>query len=127
MPTFDSSSQRTRIDCVFATLSWLVKHERANRWSQRLTNYIVLINLSTRPMSVWVMFDYHMRSEIDDAVRFTNRLGNYTHELASQEAPTPTKLLFSLEYELSQKLYPSLRRFCDRMTSSLVKARGEKY
>lgn len=41
------------------------------------TYYVVLLNLSTNPVSVWLMFDYHLEDDDGFRFRWTNRLGDY--------------------------------------------------
>lgn len=71
-------------ECVFIALGWLVEHEAlAGRTEskKRTTNYMVLLNLSTNPISVWLIYDYHMQDFVETWYRWTNRLGDYHNGL----------------------------------------------
>ena len=60
----------------------MVEHETAlPKTKRRTTNYVVLLNLSTEPVSVWLMFDYHLEDFAEVRYRRTNRLGEYHNEL----------------------------------------------
>lgn len=69
------ASAAERIPCVFVALGWLSEHEAGKGWNvgDPSTYYVILLNLSTDPISVWLLYDYHMLEELDSTVRSTNR------------------------------------------------------
>ncbi|KAL8710998.1 MAG: hypothetical protein Q9225_007200, partial [Loekoesia sp. 1 TL-2023] len=76
------------VPCIFMPLGWLREYETdksglpTQTMKKRTTYYIVLLNLSTDPVSMWLMYDYHIL-EYDDLgyeYRWTNRLGEYHDE-----------------------------------------------
>ena len=66
---------------VFVALGWLVERKTAaGGTEERTTNYVVLLNVTTDPISVWLVYDYH--SLIGDFVEpftYFNRLGDYAN------------------------------------------------
>ncbi|KAL8904883.1 MAG: hypothetical protein Q9207_002978 [Kuettlingeria erythrocarpa] len=67
------------IPCVFVALGWLSEHEAGK--AEKQTYYVVLLNLSTDPISVWLMYDYHLREELECAVRWNNPINGYGNRL----------------------------------------------
>ncbi|KAL8728423.1 MAG: hypothetical protein Q9166_005385 [cf. Caloplaca sp. 2 TL-2023] len=69
------------VPCVFIALGWLVERESGKSpileqaSEKKTTNYVVLLNLTTEPVSVWLMYDYHMIDFLEEVIRWTNRLG----------------------------------------------------
>lgn len=67
--------------CIFVVLGCLREKDLPVPISgarMHITNYVILLNLSTDPVSVWLMFDYHIEDEANDCYfRWTNRLGEY--------------------------------------------------
>ena len=64
----DSRSAGTKnlglVKAIFIPLGWLVEHERQELVERfRVTNYVILINVTTRPMSLWLAYDYHFLDE----------------------------------------------------------------
>ncbi|KAL8940380.1 MAG: hypothetical protein Q9216_002837 [Gyalolechia sp. 2 TL-2023] len=73
-----SKASEPFLPCVFVALGSLrEKDVPVSEGRMQSTYYVVLLNLSTNPVSVWLMFDYHI--ENDDVIlgRWTNRLGDY--------------------------------------------------
>lgn len=59
------------VKAVFMPLGWLVEMDTRSSSSRRyVTNYAVLLNLSTKPLSLWLAYDYH---PLDTNGRFTTR------------------------------------------------------
>lgn len=60
--------------CVFVALGWLSDSKPGEYidLDKRTSYYVVLLNLSTDPISVWLMHDYHSREELECTVRWTN-------------------------------------------------------
>ncbi|KAL8726998.1 MAG: hypothetical protein Q9166_006361 [cf. Caloplaca sp. 2 TL-2023] len=69
--------------CVFVALGWLIEHEKSktHQTQKRTTNLVVMLNLSTDPTSIWLMFDYHMVDYLEEQIRWTNQLGDYHNRL----------------------------------------------
>lgn len=73
------------IPCIFVALGWLREYETdksvlaTQTTKKRTTYYIVLLNLSTDPVSLWLMYNYHIMifDHTGDEKRWTNRLGEY--------------------------------------------------
>ncbi|KAL8918616.1 MAG: hypothetical protein Q9208_007260 [Pyrenodesmia sp. 3 TL-2023] len=103
------------LPCIFVALGWLREKDVAipgpvSEGRTQTTYYVVLLNLSTDPVSVWLMFDYHIEDEDGDCFRWTNRLGDYHNHLCPSEfqngmrlprredrfPPTPTENVTSL-------------------------------
>lgn len=89
-PSESSSIDKERIlpiKCVFVALGWLVEHEKEEQGTKkRTTNYVVLLNLSTQPTSVWLLYDYHMMEDIEGKVYWTNRLEDPYNPLFRQDS-----------------------------------------
>ncbi|KAL9030709.1 MAG: hypothetical protein Q9196_001207 [Gyalolechia fulgens] len=47
----------------FLPLGWLVEHGKDGLYCP--TRYVCLLNISTQPMSIWLVYDYVVRNEID--------------------------------------------------------------
>ena len=64
---------------LFVVLGRLVERETADgRTEERTTNYVVLLNLTTNPISVWLVYDYHsLITECEEEFTYFNRLGDY--------------------------------------------------
>lgn len=68
------------VECVFIALGWLADHETVKRnggkkeTKKRTTNYVVLLNLSTEPALVWLIYDYHILDYLDAKARWTNQI-----------------------------------------------------
>ncbi|KAL8649417.1 MAG: hypothetical protein Q9210_004410 [Variospora velana] len=62
------------IPCVFVALGWLSASEAGEYpdLDKRKSYYVVLLNLSTDPISVWLIHDYHSREELECITRWTN-------------------------------------------------------
>ncbi|KAL8718859.1 MAG: hypothetical protein Q9181_008141, partial [Wetmoreana brouardii] len=72
------------VPCVFVALGYLaedVRSDSTNLGARNRTNYVVMLNLSTDPASIWVMYDYHMDDWLESRIRWTNRLGEYSNNL----------------------------------------------
>ncbi|KAL8750948.1 MAG: hypothetical protein Q9184_006234 [Pyrenodesmia sp. 2 TL-2023] len=74
--------------CIFVALGWLVEEE-VGQGAMRTTNWVVILNLSTDPASVWLVFDYHMEDFAEEQFRWTNQLGNYHNERFSRRGMEP--------------------------------------
>ena len=64
----DSRSAGTKnlglVKAIFIPLGWLAEHERQELVERfRVTNYVIFINVTTRPMSLWLAYDYHFLDE----------------------------------------------------------------
>ncbi|KAL8719457.1 MAG: hypothetical protein Q9225_003546 [Loekoesia sp. 1 TL-2023] len=74
-----ASSPGSPTSCVLALLGWLAERKIQDPKEQQVTTYYqVLLNLSTDPVSVWVMYNYHI---FNWPSRWTTRLGPYTNLL----------------------------------------------
>ena len=61
-----TSSGGKSIEAVFMPLGWLVEIDTQSSPPQRyVTNYSVLLNLSTKSVSLWLAYDYHPKDEDD--------------------------------------------------------------
>ncbi|KAL8902667.1 MAG: hypothetical protein Q9207_004488 [Kuettlingeria erythrocarpa] len=60
------------IPCVFIALGWLSEPSENFDLDKRTSYYVVLLNLSTAPVSVWLMHDYHSCEHLACKVRWTN-------------------------------------------------------
>ncbi|KAL8724865.1 MAG: hypothetical protein Q9181_006642, partial [Wetmoreana brouardii] len=70
------------VNSVFVALGWLVEHNKdPHDKTKRTTYYVVLLNLTTAPTSVWLTFDYHTKDHLEDEISWTNRLGDYHNAL----------------------------------------------
>ena len=112
------SKDPARYPAIFVSLGRLVKiesvtHEKGKR---QTTNYVVLLNLTTDRISVWLMYDYH--TPPDDAYPFTrlNALEDYRHPdpyFLSQEAVQVPRLVprtgSTHQVLLDNSLYKSFR------------------
>lgn len=70
------------VACVFVALGWLAEKQDKTKMT---TYYVVLLNLSTQPASVWLMYDYHIKSFEEDIVEWTNELGEYRNMLFTHD------------------------------------------
>lgn len=67
------------VKCVFVYLGWLAEQRiQPPPMEREVTYYQVLLNLSTDPVSVWVMYAYDI---FDWPYQWTNQLGPYTNRL----------------------------------------------
>ena len=88
----DNAESLPHISAVFVALGWLVENEGfvqsgAEQTKRRTTNYVVLLNLSTKPISLWLMYDYHSMDEATE-IR-SNRLGRYHNRLYNRQHGEP--------------------------------------
>ncbi|KAL8692935.1 MAG: hypothetical protein Q9218_002137 [Villophora microphyllina] len=63
MKTPTKEGNNKALPCLFMSLGWLIE-EQLEVYGDRIhynrpTNYVVLLNLSTGPISVWLLYDYH--------------------------------------------------------------------
>ncbi|KAL8653696.1 MAG: hypothetical protein Q9210_001946 [Variospora velana] len=74
-----SKTLEAPLPCVFVALGWLREKDlpSISEGGMQTTYYVVLLNLSTDPVSVWLMFDYHLEADDECRFRWTNRLGDY--------------------------------------------------
>ncbi|KAL8750950.1 MAG: hypothetical protein Q9184_006236 [Pyrenodesmia sp. 2 TL-2023] len=72
-----SEALQPPLPCVFVALGWLREKDMGAEERMQTTYYVVLLNLSTNPVSVWLLFDYHLEEDDGFPLRWTNRLGNY--------------------------------------------------
>ncbi|KAL8919425.1 MAG: hypothetical protein Q9208_006803 [Pyrenodesmia sp. 3 TL-2023] len=83
-----SDSSGSLSPCVFVSLGYLREKDLplpTSRERMPTTYYVVLLNLSTDPVSVWLMFDYHSEDDENDCYfRWTNRLGEYYNHTFSR-------------------------------------------
>lgn len=70
----NGASATVWIPCVFVALGLLSdrKAGKATDVEDGSNYYVVLLNLSTDPISIWLMYDYHILEELDSTVRWTN-------------------------------------------------------
>ncbi|KAL8937671.1 MAG: hypothetical protein Q9211_003564 [Gyalolechia sp. 1 TL-2023] len=68
------------LPCIFVALGWLME-EGKEEGKKQTTNVVVVLNISTHPMSLWLMFDYHMADFCEMPIRWTNQLGDYKNRL----------------------------------------------
>ncbi|KAL8923011.1 MAG: hypothetical protein Q9208_004823 [Pyrenodesmia sp. 3 TL-2023] len=84
------------LPCIFVALGWLRGKDLGAAERMQTTYYTVLLNLSTCPVSVWLMFDYHIETEENgDRLRWTNQLGDYDNQVwpcVCQKEVLPPKL-----------------------------------
>lgn len=85
-----SKASESSLPCIFVALGWLREKDLAlagpmSEAGMQTTYYVVLLNLSTNPVSVWLMFDYHIEDEDGDCFRWTNRLEDYHNHVCSRE------------------------------------------
>lgn len=83
-----ASKEYKPVKGLFVALGWLSEYDRTEQASRgRTTYYLVLLNLSTKPKSLLLMYDYHVEAYLEDWVCWTNRLGNYYQDdLSDKEA-----------------------------------------
>lgn len=85
--------------CVFIALGWLVENEKEEHGTKKsATNYVVLLNLSTQPTSLWLLYDYHMWDEMEDKVYWTNRL-EYPYNKLFYQDRTEERLMSEIQDE----------------------------
>lgn len=55
-----STNKPISIEAIFVPLGWLVESgiEQGHKF-KRITNYVVLLNISTDPISLWLAYDYY--------------------------------------------------------------------
>lgn len=88
-----NKSANQLVECVFVALGWLAEHEivetrdSKTQDKMRTTNYVVLLNLSTKPTSIWLVYDYHIVGYLEAKVRYTNKLGKDHNPLCTVEPP----------------------------------------
>lgn len=83
-----STASDRPLPCVFVALGWLRERDlpsKSEGGGMQTTYYVVLLNLSTDPVSVWLMFDYHLQADDVCLYRWTNRLGDYHNRRWSPE------------------------------------------
>ncbi|KAI4121204.1 MAG: hypothetical protein LQ338_006495 [Usnochroma carphineum] len=74
--TFSMIEDRNVLPCIFVALGWL-REEETSQGRKRTTNIVVVLNITTKPASLWLMFDYHMADQIEVPIRWTNQLGHF--------------------------------------------------
>ncbi len=73
-----SASPTASTRAVFVPLGYLVEHKTDTPKAKRTTNYVVLWNVSTNPMSLWLVYDYWFL-DTDNEMHW-NKLGDeYYH------------------------------------------------
>ncbi|KAL8828969.1 MAG: hypothetical protein Q9170_006369 [Blastenia crenularia] len=102
------------VKCVFAWLGWLAERKIQSPTkpakARTVTYFQLLLNLSTDPVSVWIMYDYHIFSWPD---QWTNPLGPYTNELYRNPSTGPkskSKDQFTGYQSTSMAEYNELRK-----------------
>lgn len=76
----NGASSTKWIPCVFIALGLLSDRKAGEAADVEAADvedgnnyHVILLNLSTDPISVWLIYDYHMLEELDSTVRWTNR------------------------------------------------------
>ncbi|KAL8918614.1 MAG: hypothetical protein Q9208_007258 [Pyrenodesmia sp. 3 TL-2023] len=72
------AKDRAPVKCVFVYLGWLAEQRIQRPKTRQVTYFQVLLNLSTDPVSLWVIYAYHI---YDWPYQWTNQLGPYTNRL----------------------------------------------
>ena len=71
-------NKKTWKPAVFVALGWLVERQTAaGKTEERTTNYAVLLNVTTDPISVWLVYDYHSSIYEVEQLTYFNSLGDY--------------------------------------------------
>lgn len=79
------------VACVFVTLGYLAEvgdktvEGASTHATKMMTYYVVLLNLSTQPASLWLIYDYHIKIFEEDIVHWTNKLGDYQDGLVAHD------------------------------------------
>ncbi|KAL8904882.1 MAG: hypothetical protein Q9207_002977 [Kuettlingeria erythrocarpa] len=71
---------------LFLPLGWLVEHGKNAKYCP--TRYVCLLNISTMPMSLWLMYDY---VDIDKEIEFKNTMVVYDDMRHGEATPKLTK------------------------------------
>ncbi|KAL8942795.1 MAG: hypothetical protein Q9211_001249 [Gyalolechia sp. 1 TL-2023] len=72
------AKDRAPVKCIFAYLGWLAERRIQPPKKRQVTYFQILLNLSTDPVSVWVMYTYHI---YDYPYQWTNSIASYKNRL----------------------------------------------
>jgi len=89
--TSTSTPEKT-IEAIFVSLGWLVENgiEQKNEF-ERITNYTVLLNVSTDPISLWLAYDYYPTIDLDMVTTVQLRKSEYFNPDFHSKDPKPVQ------------------------------------
>ncbi|KAL9027988.1 MAG: hypothetical protein Q9196_003574 [Gyalolechia fulgens] len=107
---------------IFVALGYLREANLSDEEQRRTTNFVVMLNLTTVPTSVWLMFDYHMDDYEEGPLRLTNRLCNtdnmlYEHELRGRKDATKAQDDFASYEWVAEKHLNAYKNFHRQYTN----------